>query len=131
MKKDTGKWFDFHKNPWHNIDEFLSKNSLVSKIKEKELNPDSMHTPLLLSRQIINAYPTAIVMTTTIQPEEPRDFEEGEHLFHSHMWVKGTPLHFIIDRGSHKRSSNSWDSRKHHTRNHTTSGGFCRYEIFV
>jgi hypothetical protein len=36
-------------------------------------------------------------MTATIQPEEPTDPEEGEHLFHSQMWVKGTPLHFIID----------------------------------
>jgi hypothetical protein len=41
-------------------------------------------------------------MTTTIQPEEPTDPEEGEHLFHSQMWVKGTPLHFIVDSGSQK-----------------------------
>jgi hypothetical protein len=32
-----------------------------------------------------------------IQPEEPIDLEEGELIFHSHMWVKGNPLHFIID----------------------------------
>jgi hypothetical protein len=31
---------------------------------------------------------------------EPTDPEEGEHLFHSQMWVKGTPLHFIVDSGS-------------------------------
>jgi hypothetical protein len=24
-KKDTGKWWDFHKSPWHNIVDFLSK----------------------------------------------------------------------------------------------------------
>jgi hypothetical protein len=41
-------------------------------------------------------------MTTTIQPEEPTDPEEGECLFHSQMWVKGTPLHFIVDSGSKK-----------------------------
>jgi hypothetical protein len=41
-------------------------------------------------------------MTATIQPEEPTDPEEGERLFHSHMWVKGTPLHFIVDSGSLK-----------------------------
>jgi hypothetical protein len=46
--------------------------------------------------------PLATVMTTTIQPEEPEDPEEGEHLFHSQMWVKGTPLHFIVDSGSQK-----------------------------
>jgi hypothetical protein len=34
-------------------------------------------------RQIIDAYPTAIVMTQTIQPEEPKYPEEGERLFHS------------------------------------------------
>jgi hypothetical protein len=43
-----------------------------------------------------------ITMIKTIQLEEPTDPEEGEHLFHSQMWVKGTPLHFIVDSGSHK-----------------------------
>jgi hypothetical protein len=46
---------------------------------------------------IIDAKPTATVTTATIQPEELKDPKEGEHLFHSHMWVKGTPLHFIVD----------------------------------
>ena len=41
-------------------------------------------------------------MTSTIQPEEPTNPEEGEHLFHSHIWVKGTPLHLIVDSGSQK-----------------------------
>jgi hypothetical protein len=41
-------------------------------------------------------------MTTTIQPEEPTDPEEEESLFHSQMWVKGTPLHFIVDSRSQK-----------------------------
>ena len=53
-------------------------------------------------RQIMDADPTAIVATTSIQPEEPTDLEEGERLFHSQMWVKGTPLHFIVDRGIQK-----------------------------
>jgi hypothetical protein len=39
-------------------------------------------------------------MTTTTQTEEPTEPEEGERLFHSHMWVNGTSLHFIIDSGS-------------------------------
>jgi hypothetical protein len=43
-----------------------------------------------------------IVATATIQPEEPTDPEEGERLFHSQMWVNGTPLHFIVDSGSQK-----------------------------
>jgi hypothetical protein len=35
-----------------------------------------------------------------IQKEEPKDPEEVEHLFHSEMWVKGSPLQFIVDNGS-------------------------------
>jgi hypothetical protein len=53
-------------------------------------------------RQIIDVDPTTIVATATIQLEEPTDLEEGECLFHSQMWVKGTPLHFIVDRRSQK-----------------------------
>jgi hypothetical protein len=103
MKKDTGKWCDFHKIPWHNTDECRSKQSLVAEIKDKESNPDSeSDSENTGRRQIIDADPTAIVTTTTIQPEEPTDPEEGEHLFHSQMWVKGTPLHFIVDSGSQK-----------------------------
>jgi hypothetical protein len=41
-------------------------------------------------------------MTATIQSEEPTNHEAGEHLFHSQMWVKGTPLHFIVDIKIHK-----------------------------
>jgi hypothetical protein len=76
---------------------------LVAEIKDKEPNPDSeFDYENTDRRQIIDADPTAIVMTTTIQPEEPTDSEEGECLFHSQMWVKGTPLHFIVDSGSQK-----------------------------
>jgi hypothetical protein len=40
-KKDTGKWCDFHKILWHNINEFFSKQLLVVEIKETNLSPDS------------------------------------------------------------------------------------------
>ena len=49
---------------------------------------------------IIDVEPSATIATTKLQPGELDEPEEGEHLFHSQMWVKDTPLHFIIDRGS-------------------------------
>ena len=68
----------------HNIDECHSKNYLVAKIKGKEPNPDSEFDSKNTGKgQIIDADPTAIVGTPTIQPEEPIDPEEGERLFHS------------------------------------------------
>jgi hypothetical protein len=100
-KKDTRKWCDFHNIPWNNTDEYRSIQSLVAELKDKYPNPDL--DPDLENdqrRQIIDAEPTAIITTTTIQPEE--DPEEGERLFHSQMWVKGTPLHFIVDSRSQK-----------------------------
>jgi hypothetical protein len=75
----------------------------VAEIKDKEPNPDSESDyENTGKRLIINADPTVIVVTATIQLEEPTDLEEGEHLFHSHMWVKGTSLHFIVDSRSQK-----------------------------
>jgi hypothetical protein len=81
--------------------ECLSKQSLVVEVKDTEPNPDSEFNPKNIeNKQIIKADPTSIFMTTKIQPKEPVYPEEGEHLFHSQMWVKGTPLHFIVDNGS-------------------------------
>jgi hypothetical protein len=74
---------------------------LVAEIKDElksDLESDYENTG---KRQIIDVDPTVIIATVVIQPEEPTDHEEGDHLYHSHMWVKGTPLHFIIDSGSH------------------------------
>jgi hypothetical protein len=53
-------------------------------------------------RWIIDKEPSAIVSTTKIRPNEQDELEEGENLFHSQMWVKSIPLHFIIDSGIHK-----------------------------
>jgi hypothetical protein len=73
----------------------------VAEVKEKEPNSDSeLDSENPSRRQIIDADPTAIVVTATIQLEEPTNPEEGEHIFHSHMWVKGTLFHFIVDSGS-------------------------------
>jgi hypothetical protein len=71
----------------------------VAEIKENDLNPDSENNGRI---QIIYVDPTSTVVTTTVQPKETTDPKEGEHLFHSQMWVKGTPLHFIVDSGIQK-----------------------------
>jgi hypothetical protein len=56
----------------------------VAEVKDKEPNPGpESDSENIVKGQIIDADPTAIVMTATIQPEEPRDPKEGECLFHS------------------------------------------------
>jgi hypothetical protein len=42
-------------------------------------------------------------MIATIKPEELGDPEEGELVFHSHMWVKGSLIHFIVEGGIKKK----------------------------
>ena len=42
--------------------------------------------------KIIDAEPNATVATAKMKKEEPENSEEEEHLFHSQMWVKGSPL---------------------------------------
>jgi hypothetical protein len=100
-KKYIGKWCDFHKIPWHNIVDCRSKKSLVDEVKSSELDVGSnSKSEPEKGRHIIDAEPSATISTTKIHPDEPNEPEEGECLFHSQMWVKGTPLHFIIDSGS-------------------------------
>jgi hypothetical protein len=72
--------------------------------------------------------PSATVATTKVQPGEPDEPEEGECLFHSQMWVKGTPLHFIVDSGSQKNLISvevikRLALRQHHTHSRTPSDG--------
>jgi hypothetical protein len=75
----------------------------VAKVKasESDAGSDSESEPER-GRWIIDVEPSATVATTKLQHGEPDEPEEGERLFHSQMWVKGTPLHFIIDSGSQK-----------------------------
>jgi hypothetical protein len=71
-------------------------------LKDKELNPNlDFDLENNKRRHIIDLEPTVTIATAKIQLEE--DPEEGEQVFHSNMWVKGTPLHFIVDRGSQKK----------------------------
>jgi hypothetical protein len=69
------------------------------KASESDVGSDSESEPER-GRRIINTKPSATIATTKLQPDEPDKPEKGEHLFHSQMWVKGTPLHFIVDSSS-------------------------------
>jgi hypothetical protein len=71
------------------------------KASESDVGSDFESEPKRGIR-IIDTEPSAIVSTTKLQPDELDEPEEGEHLFHSQMWVKGTPLHFIVDSSSQK-----------------------------
>jgi hypothetical protein len=104
MKKDMGKWCEYHKIPWHNIDEYHSKQSLMVELKAYESEADSDYESNPEGgKRIINFEPSAIVSTTKFHPSEPEEPEEGECLFHSKMWVKGDSLHFIIDGSNQKK----------------------------
>jgi hypothetical protein len=73
----------------------------VADVKASKLDEIYNSKPEIERRRwIIDAEPSATVATTKLQPGEPNELEEGECLFHSQMWEKGTPLHFIIDSGS-------------------------------
>jgi hypothetical protein len=75
----------------------------VAEVKASKSNvgSDSESEPER-GRNIIDMEPSATIATTKLQPGEPNKPEEGECLFHSQMWVKGTPQHFIVDSGSQK-----------------------------
>jgi hypothetical protein len=92
---------EYHKIPYHNVDECCSKQSLVAELKasKSEVDSDSESNPEG-GNQIIDVEPSAMIATTKFRPSEPKESEEGERLFHSQMWVKGASIHFIVDNGS-------------------------------
>ena len=105
-----GKWCEFHKSSTDNTSECQAKKSLVAELKayESDVGSDFKSEPDKgndRGKQIINAEPNTIVATMKIQKEEPEDPEEAERLFHSKMWVKGSPLQFIVDVGARRTSS--------------------------
>jgi hypothetical protein len=65
------------------------------KASESEADSDSESNPEG-GKQIIDVEPSATVATTKVWPSEPEEPEEGEHLFHSQMWVKGALLHHDV-----------------------------------
>jgi hypothetical protein len=73
----------------------------VAEVKsfESDASSDSESEPKR-GRQFIDMESSATIATTKVQPSEPDEPKEGERLFHSHMWVKETLLHFIIDSGN-------------------------------
>jgi hypothetical protein len=76
---------------------------LVPKLKDTESIPNSNYdSDNNKRREIIDAETNITITTTIIQLEEPKDPKEGGCLFHSQMWVKGTPLHFIVNRERQK-----------------------------
>jgi hypothetical protein len=69
------------------------------KTYESEVDFDSESNPEG-GKQIIDVEPSSTVATTKVWPSELEEPKEGECLFHSKMWVKGAPIHFIIYSGS-------------------------------
>jgi hypothetical protein len=77
---------------------------------------NQMHAPTLnqnLTRgmtggSILSMQSPMQLLSSPMQPLPPRTSrrrnhpEEVEHLFHSNMWVKGSPLQLIVDSGSQK-----------------------------
>ena len=72
------------------------------KASELEVDFDSESNPEG-GKWIIDVEPSATVATTKVWLREPEETEEGECLFHSQMWVKGSPIHFIVDSDSQKK----------------------------
>jgi hypothetical protein len=57
-KKDTGKWCDFQRRPWHNTDEFRSKQSLVAEINDKD--------PCKVAREVVGGPRGPIVIIVEV-----------------------------------------------------------------
>jgi hypothetical protein len=75
----------------------------VAEVKDSKSNAGSdSDTEPERGVQIIDVEPNATVATTKLHLGEPDEPKEGECRFHSQMWLKGTPLHFIIDSSRQK-----------------------------
>eukprot|EP00253_Pinus_taeda_P024338 PITA_24338 len=82
MKKDTGKWCEFHNSSTHNTSDYRAKKSLVAELKSSESDAGSdfesePNKGIDKGKQIIDAEPSATMATTKIHKIEPGDPEEG------------------------------------------------------
>ena len=108
MFKDIVKWCEFHKIPYHNVDECHSKQSLVENIKSSKpyLNTEPYLEPnvavIEMGKKIIDVEMCVITATTPIQWYEQEGLEEYTHLFYFEMWVKGIPPHFVVVNDNQK-----------------------------
>jgi hypothetical protein len=75
------------------------KASESDACSDSELEPDKGNDR---GKHIIDADPNTTISTMKIQKEEPEYPKESECLFHSKMWVKGSPLQFIVNSGIQK-----------------------------
>jgi hypothetical protein len=67
MKKEMGKWCEYHKIPCHNIDECRSKQSLVADLKASESKVDyDSESNLEGGKRIIDVEPSATIATTNV-----------------------------------------------------------------
>jgi hypothetical protein len=109
----------------------------VDEVKDSESNVGfEYNSKLEKGRQIIDAKPSANISTTKIHPVELDEPYEGECLFHLQTWVKGTLIHFIVDRGSQKNLIstevvNRLALTTRYTYNHTPSNGSVKEAIFT
>jgi hypothetical protein len=77
MKKDTGKWCEYHKIPWHNTEECRSKKSLMVELKASESKFDfDFNSNPRRGKWIIDFEPSATVDTTKFRPSEPEEPKE-------------------------------------------------------
>jgi hypothetical protein len=72
LKKDNGKWFEFHKIPWNNTNECRSKQLLLAETKSSGLDVESnSYLEPEKRKWIIYIEPNVTIATIKFHPKEP------------------------------------------------------------